>query len=136
MCPPFLQVIEPAWEGLLQSIEKVSSVDDVMECHQQFVMGLLEDSMLPERELSEPIMKILRLCLRFCKKIMCMHQQNVRDAGICEKLAQAELRFSHYLVAFLKTARNVTSRNVGKTNKIGNIITRLATKLIFAFVRT
>ena len=96
-----------------------------MECHQQFVMGLLEDSMLTEKELLKPITKILRLCLRFCKKIMYMYQLNVRDAGICDKLMLADLRFSEHLVAFLKTAESVTSRNIGKTNKIGNIITRL-----------
>ena len=104
-------------------MQKVSNVDEVLECHMSMITSILDDSMLTIKILLEQITKILNLCLRFCKKISLMYDQNTADENIHDKIRAADLKFSKLLVNFLREVSEI-SQNSNKSNKVGNIINR------------
>jgi gamma-tubulin complex component 2 len=118
------EVIEPAWNAFLTTMQKVSNVDEVLECHLGMITSILDDSMLTIKVLLEKVTRILNLCLRFCKKISLMYSQNNFDAHIYEKICAADVKFSKMLVSFLKEVSEI-SQSSNKSNKVGNIIHRM-----------
>ncbi|CAG2115806.1 unnamed protein product, partial [Medioppia subpectinata] len=58
-----LEVIEPTFHQFLEYVQtKVSSVDDMMKSHEDYIQKCLRDAMLTSGELLRAIVQLLRLC--------------------------------------------------------------------------
>ncbi|XP_054164433.1 gamma-tubulin complex component 2-like isoform X2 [Oppia nitens] len=61
-----LEVIEPTFHQFLEYVQtKVSSVDDMMKSHEDYIQKCLRDAMLTSGELLKAIVQLLRLCIVF-----------------------------------------------------------------------
>lgn len=61
-----LEVIEPTFHQFLDYVQtKVSSVDDMMKSHEDYIQKCLRDAMLTSGELLRAIVQLLRLCILF-----------------------------------------------------------------------
>ena len=61
-----LEVIEPTFHQFLDYVQtKVSSVDDMMKSHEDYIQKCLRDAMLTSGELLKSIVQLLRLCILF-----------------------------------------------------------------------
>ncbi|XP_044749279.1 gamma-tubulin complex component 2-like isoform X2 [Coccinella septempunctata] len=64
-----VEVIEPHWCSFMQKIAKVNNVDEILFCHSDFLDSCLKDCMLTIPHILATIIKILSICVEFCKFI-------------------------------------------------------------------
>ncbi|KAL4714483.1 hypothetical protein ACJJTC_017778, partial [Scirpophaga incertulas] len=61
-----VEVIEPSWCQLIQSLEKVNNVDEVLERHNDFLEACLGDCMLTSPQLLKAVTAVCLVCVEFC----------------------------------------------------------------------
>ncbi|CAH1135871.1 unnamed protein product [Ceutorhynchus assimilis] len=62
-----VEVIEPHWNTFMQKIHKVHNIDEILECHKDFLDSCLKDCMLTMPVILGTIVNILNICVEFCK---------------------------------------------------------------------
>ncbi len=61
-----LEVIEPTFHQFLEYVQtKVTSVDDMMKSHEEYIQKCLRDGMLTAGDILQAIVKLLKLCVVF-----------------------------------------------------------------------
>jgi gamma-tubulin complex component 2 len=61
-----LEVIEPTFHQFLEYVQtKVTSVDDMMKSHEEYIQKCLRDGMLTAGDILQAIVKLLKLCIVF-----------------------------------------------------------------------
>eukprot|EP00118_Oscarella_pearsei_P007621 m.37909 g.37909 ORF g.37909 m.37909 type:complete len:927 (+) comp32477_c0_seq6:89-2869(+) len=73
-----VEVIEPNWQILECALQKVKTVDDVLDAHSDFLDHCLRDTMLTNSELLKIVHKLLVVCLTFSSfmKRLTVHEEN------------------------------------------------------------
>ncbi|CAG5055996.1 unnamed protein product [Parnassius apollo] len=69
-----VEVIEPSWCQLIQSLDKVNNVDEVLERHNDFLESCLGDCMLTSPQLLKAVTTLCLVCVQFCTFIQEMHK--------------------------------------------------------------
>jgi gamma-tubulin complex component 2 len=64
------EVIEPNWHIFMEKMKKVSSVDDVLTFHSDFIDQCQRECMLTVLELLQPMRDLLDCIMDFCKFIL------------------------------------------------------------------
>lgn len=64
------EVIEPNWHIFMEKMKKVSSVDDVLTFHSDFIDQCQRECMLTVLELLQPLRDLLDCIMDFCKFIL------------------------------------------------------------------
>ncbi|XP_041973122.1 gamma-tubulin complex component 2-like isoform X2 [Aricia agestis] len=72
-----VEVIEPSWCQLMQSLEKVNNVDEVLERHSDFLESCLGDCMLTSPQLLKAVTTLCLVCVQFCTFMQEMHKYSV-----------------------------------------------------------
>ncbi|CAG2176410.1 unnamed protein product [Oppiella nova] len=74
-----LEVIEPTFHQFLEYVQtKVSSVDDMMRSHEDYIQKCLRDAMLTSGELLRAIVQLLRLCIVFSNFMKDSHSHSAQ----------------------------------------------------------
>jgi gamma-tubulin complex component 2 len=68
------EVIEPNWHIFMEKMKKVSSVDDVLTFHSDFIDQCQRECMLTVLELLQPMRDLLDCIMDFCKFILVRYQ--------------------------------------------------------------
>ncbi|XP_053599944.1 gamma-tubulin complex component 2-like isoform X2 [Plodia interpunctella] len=123
-----VEVIEPSWCQLIQSLDKVNNVDEVLERHNDFLESCLGDCMLTRSQLLKAVTALCLVCVQFCTFI-----QGAGCGGSAAALAAADsfsrsvsrygLRFTAALLSVLAIIDQMARDN--NTNKLLNISARL-----------
>nr|XP_026491623.1 gamma-tubulin complex component 2-like isoform X2 [Vanessa tameamea] len=69
-----VEVIEPSWCQLIQSLDKVNNVDEVLERHNDFLESCLGDCMLTSPQLLKAVTTLCLVCVQFCTFMQEMHK--------------------------------------------------------------
>ncbi|XP_023945921.2 gamma-tubulin complex component 2 isoform X2 [Bicyclus anynana] len=69
-----VEVIEPSWCHLIQSLDKVNNVDEVLERHNDFLESCLGDCMLTSPQLLKAVTTLCLVCVQFCTFMQEMHK--------------------------------------------------------------
>ena len=73
-----LEVIEPTFHQFLEYVKtKVTSVDDMMKSHEEYIQKCLRDSMLASGQLLRAIGHLLRLCIVFANFMKVCHSLRI-----------------------------------------------------------
>ena len=135
------EIVEPNWEGMISKIKsgKVSSVDQVLQIHSDFLATCLNDCLLSSPVLMTMVKKLLGVCCEFSafmKKLINTSPGNsntnaleVEEDGydtepkedFVQVVAKFDLRFTAALVPFL----DKISRQSSENKKILNLLHRL-----------
>ncbi|XP_064605100.1 gamma-tubulin complex component 2-like [Liolophura sinensis] len=60
------EVVEPNWHLFQTNLDEVTNVDDVLECHTDFLNNCLKDCMLTNPDLLKIVHKLMMVCVTFC----------------------------------------------------------------------
>jgi gamma-tubulin complex component 2 len=63
------EVVEPNWQSLEEDLRKVSTIDDVLDIHTDFLDRCLKDTMLTNTELLRIIHQLLTMCITFSNRL-------------------------------------------------------------------
>merc|ERR1712216_356322 len=63
------EVLEPRWHEMEQKLAKVSSVDDVLQYHNEFLDACFKECMLRNPRLLKILTKLMSICVNFSKQI-------------------------------------------------------------------
>jgi len=123
-------VIEPAWHLFIESMQKVTNVDQVLEGHYSMVNSILDDAMLTNQNLLATMIKLLSYCLMFSEKILIeskLQSPSPDDSAVSEiaipnhiyTIEELTEKFNTELVGFLRDVRSCN-----QSSKVTNIIYR------------
>jgi len=134
------EVVEPAWHSFIETLHKVTNIDQVLDCHWGMISSILEDTMLTKPILLEKMTGLLSICLQFAEKIVVPDPDDpdVDDQSRGEELLpqfgsmftvdEIAESFHKELVDFLKAvAREVQdpTPNQPNSSRLPNIIYRV-----------
>ncbi|XP_047522508.1 gamma-tubulin complex component 2-like isoform X2 [Pieris napi] len=154
-----MEVIEPSWCHLIQSLDSVNNVDEVLERHNDFLESCLGDCMLTSPQLLKAFTTLLLVCVQFCTFIQEMHKYFVdaelnsmlgttydntdyieentcgtTSSGSADSFSQSVsrygLRFTAGLLSVLAIIERMARDN--NTNKLLNISARLKFNTYYA----
>ena len=69
------EVLEPYWRGLEHSLRSVTTIDDVLATHNDFLDKSLRDCMLSSREILKLISRLMAVCVTFTNHMQKVTQQ-------------------------------------------------------------
>ena len=69
-----VEVVEPAWNILVQSIAECTTIDEVLTKHGDFLNSCLHDCLLSSQQLLATVKKLLSVCAEFST-----YMQNLTD---------------------------------------------------------
>ena len=70
-----VEVIEPAWGGLVTAVAECSTIDEVLSKHSDFLNSCLHDCLLSSPQLLATVKKLLCVCSDFA-----LYMDNLTDA--------------------------------------------------------
>ncbi|XP_039745770.1 gamma-tubulin complex component 2-like isoform X3 [Pararge aegeria] len=120
-----VEVIEPSWCQLIQSLDKVNNVDEVLERHNDFLESCLGDCMLTSPQLLKAVTTLCLVCVQFCTFIQaegCGNMSGSADS-FSQSVSRYGLRFTAALLSVLAIIDQMARDN--NTNKLLNISARL-----------
>ncbi|XP_034825232.1 gamma-tubulin complex component 2-like isoform X2 [Maniola hyperantus] len=122
-----VEVIEPSWCQLIQSLDKVNNVDEVLERHNDFLESCLGDCMLTSPQLLKAVTTLCLVCVQFCTFIQTEGCCGGASSGSADSFSQSVsrygLRFTAALLSVLAIIDQMARDN--NTNKLLNISARL-----------
>lgn len=62
-----VEVIEPNWHNFLEKMSKVTNVDQVLACHNDFLSSCMKDCMLTNPDLLHTVNALVGVCVSFCR---------------------------------------------------------------------
>lgn len=62
-----IEVIEPNWHNFLETMSKVTNVDQVLSCHNDFLGSCMKDCMLTSPDLLQTVNVLVGVCVSFCR---------------------------------------------------------------------
>jgi gamma-tubulin complex component 2 len=60
-----MEVLEPNWSAFEKKLAKVSTIDDVLQAHTDFLDSSLRDCLLSDRNILKTVSRLMELCLHF-----------------------------------------------------------------------
>jgi len=84
------EVLEPNWIALENNLKTVKNVDEVLDCHTDFLRQCLQDCLLTNTDMLRILSKLLMLCVSFSNFMTGINRQ-VDSAREKEKLEHATL---------------------------------------------
>ncbi|KAF9412982.1 hypothetical protein HW555_008679 [Spodoptera exigua] len=122
-----VEVIEPSWCQLIQSLDKVHNVDEVLERHNDFLESCLGDCMLTSPQLLKAVTTLCLVCVQFCTFIQDAGCGGTATSGSADSFSRSVsrygLRFTAALLSVLAIIERMARDN--NTNKLLNISARL-----------
>jgi len=115
-----VEVIEPAWVGLVSAISNCLTVDEVLSKHGDFLNSCLHDCLLSNTQLLATVKKLLSVCKDFAQ-----YMQNLTDTveDFVEDIKRYDLQFNSVLVSLLDRISQLGRDNYNE--KVLNILHRL-----------
>ena len=116
-----VEVIEPAWVGLVSAISNCLTVDEVLSKHGDFLNSCLHDCLLSNTQLLATVKKLLSVCKDFAQ-----YMQNLTDTveDFVEDIKRYDLQFNSVLVSLLDRISQLGRDNYNE--KVLNILHRSA----------
>ena len=114
-----VEVIEPAWSGLVTGISDCLTVDEVLTKHGDFLNSCLHDCLLSSPQLLATVKKLLCVCSDFAH-----YMQNLTDTveDFVEDIKRYDLQFNSVLVSLLDRISQLGRDNYNE--KVLNILHR------------
>ncbi|EGC38081.1 hypothetical protein DICPUDRAFT_53526 [Dictyostelium purpureum] len=111
-----LEVLEPNWNKMKNSIKTSKTVDDVIRIHNDFLETCLTECMLTDTKLVHILMKFMSLCIHFSNFTNDMFKdENKIDIDLVKKTIQnSELKFHTILKLLLETLRSFSTLESNK----------------------
>ena len=69
-----MEVLEPNWSLFEKKLSQVSTIDDVLQAHTDFLDTSLRDCLLSDRNILKTVSRLMELCLHFSQHM----QEQVR----------------------------------------------------------
>lgn len=122
-----VEVIEPSWSQLIQSLDKVNNVDEVLDRHNDFLEACMADCMLTSPPLLRAVTTLCLICVQFCTFIQASSCGGGNNIGAADSFSNSVyrygLRFTAALLSVLAIIEKMARDN--NTNKLLNISARL-----------
>lgn len=122
-----IEVLEPSWSALIQSLNKVNNVDEVLERHSDFQESCLGDCMLTSPQLLRAVTSLCSVCVKFCAFIQSTPcgGANTEPCGesFSRSVARYDLQFTAALLLMLAVVGQLARGN--NTSKLLNLMARL-----------
>ncbi|XP_023342310.1 gamma-tubulin complex component 2 [Eurytemora carolleeae] len=116
-----VEVVEPAWHSLVVSLAACTTVDDVLQKHNDFLDNCLHDCLLSSPQLLGTVKKLLGICAEFSE-----YMQNLRLSStdqFNEDISRFELEFNSVLFSLLDKISQLGRDNYNE--KVLNILNRI-----------
>jgi len=115
-----VEVIEPAWGGLVTAVAECSTIDEVLSKHSDFLNSCLHDCLLSSPQLLATVKKLLCVCSDFA-----LYMDNLTDAveDFVEDIKRYDLQFNSVLASLLDRISQLGRDNYNE--KVLNILHRL-----------
>lgn len=122
-----VEVIEPSWCQLIQSLDKVHNVDEVLERHNDFLESCLGDCMLTSPQLLKAVTTLCLVCVQFCTFIQDAGCGGTTTTGSADSFSRSVSRYGLRFTAALLSVLAIIDRMArdNNTNKLLNISARL-----------
>ncbi|EFA79283.1 spindle pole body component 97 [Heterostelium album PN500] len=106
-----LEVIEPNWIKMRQSIKNSKTVDEVIKVHDDFLETCLAECMLTDTRLVTLLMKFMTLCIIFCDfNTKMVLEENQFDINAVKKTIQSfETKFHKILKLLIDTLKTFST---------------------------
>ena len=62
-----MEVLEPNWTAFERMLRSVTTIDDVLTAHSDFLDNSLRDCLLSNRDILKTVSRLMELCLYFCQ---------------------------------------------------------------------
>ena len=62
-----MEILEPNWCTLEHALRSVSTIDDVLAAHTDFLDNSLRDCLLSNRHILKTVSRLMEICLSFCR---------------------------------------------------------------------
>jgi gamma-tubulin complex component 2 len=109
------EVVEPNWQSLEEDLRKVSTIDDVLDIHTDFLDRCLKDTMLTNTELLRIIHQLLTMCITFSNRLQredtqfgMIHEDASTDVKLVEEL---DREFTQHVLQLLKKLQMLSARD-------------------------
>lgn len=127
-----VEVIEPHWCSFMQKIAKVNNVDEILFCHSDFLDSCLKDCMLTIPHILATIVKILTICVNFCKFIQTelvlqypSQTTNGQSApSFKEKISEYDVEFTSALLTLLDQINDL-NKDTREHDRLFNLLYRM-----------
>ncbi|KAL3266582.1 hypothetical protein HHI36_010746 [Cryptolaemus montrouzieri] len=127
-----VEVIEPHWCSFMQKISKVNNVDEILFCHSDFLDSCLKDCMLTIPHILATIVKILAICVEFCKFMkteLVLHHPNQLTNGdsapsFKDKISEFDVDFTSALLTLLDQI-NELNKDTREHDRLFNLLYRM-----------
>jgi len=116
-----VEVVEPAWAGLVSEISACSTVDEVLSKHSDFLNSCLHDCLLSSPQLLATVKKLLGVCTTFADYMQNLASEQSED--FLEDMDRYDLEFSSVLFSLLDKISQLGRDNYNE--KVLNILHRL-----------
>lgn len=104
------EVIEPNWTVLYDNLQSVSTVDDVLACHTDFLDACLKDCMLTNSDVLRTITELMVVCATYSS---CMKQySNLSISKLIDHDDKSNV-LTHIILK--RTAQLITTDNIEQT---------------------
>jgi len=115
-----VEVVEPAWNILVQSIAECTTIDEVLTKHGDFLNSCLHDCLLSSQQLLATVKKLLSVCAEFST-----YMQNLTDNSddFVEDVKRYDLQFNSVLASLLDRISQLGRDNYNE--KVLNMLHRL-----------
>ncbi|XP_044734773.1 gamma-tubulin complex component 2-like isoform X2 [Chrysoperla carnea] len=90
-----VEVIEPNWQAFQTKVTKMVDIDEVLNCHNDFLDMCLKDCMLTNPILLRTVTKLLHICMEFCSFIQRMQRYYV-DAELSSMISTTHEATEHF----------------------------------------
>ncbi|KAK9876582.1 hypothetical protein WA026_013961 [Henosepilachna vigintioctopunctata] len=128
-----VEVIEPHWCTFMQKISKVNNVDEILCCHSYFLDSCLKDCMLTIPHILATIVKILAICLDFCRFMQaefvlqqpCQSTNGEAAPSFKDKISQYDVDFTAALLTLLEQI-NELNKDTREHDRLFNLLYRIA----------
>lgn len=122
-----VEVIEPSWCHLIQSLDKVHNVDEVLERHNDFLESCLGDCMLTSPQLLKAVTTLCLVCVQFCTFIQDPGCGGPAASGSADSFSRSVSRYGLRFTAALLSVLAIIDRMARDNNtyKLLNIAARL-----------
>lgn len=134
-----LEVIEPHWCIFMQRISKVNNVDEILVCHSDFLDKCLRDCMLTIPHVLATIVKILAICVEFCRfmqsesviQVPFNSENGDSTPSFKDKITEFDTEFTSSLVTLLDQI-NELNKDTKEHERLFNLLYRIDFNLLYS----
>jgi len=122
------EVLEPNWSLLEQDLKSATTIDELLQCHNDFLDTTLKECMLTDPTLVKMMMRLMSICLMFASHTDTFIKSSqadilVLDQGFVRTVSRFETSFNAALQQLIDSLHQMSTTEAN--HKMANLVLRL-----------